>query len=137
MQVKRECLTELFVKEIYTLYSEKVSSNSLIFRFILEPKSLVLNEQEQKYNDSEAALTSLQVCHLFSFATKLQLIVLVLYIFHFLGADFKRIFGEANGRGGEQPEGVARARPGPCTSDYVYVCDVKSYILPCINWKFP
>ncbi|WOL06481.1 prefoldin subunit 1 [Canna indica] len=30
------------------------------FRFVLEPKPHMLNEQEQKYNDSEAAITSLQ-----------------------------------------------------------------------------
>ncbi|CAL9071876.1 unnamed protein product [Musa acuminata subsp. burmannicoides] len=28
--------------------------------FVLEPKSLMLNEQEQKYKDSETAITSLQ-----------------------------------------------------------------------------
>lgn len=30
-------------------------------RFILEPKSVLLNEQEQKFNDSESAIASMQV----------------------------------------------------------------------------
>lgn len=30
-------------------------------RFILEPKSVLLNEQEQKLNDSESAIASMQV----------------------------------------------------------------------------
>lgn len=31
-------------------------------RFVLEPKSVLVEEQEQKLKDSEAALASLQVC---------------------------------------------------------------------------
>ncbi|RRT74792.1 hypothetical protein GW17_00037176, partial [Ensete ventricosum] len=34
--------------------------------FVLEPKSLMLNEQEQKYKESETAITSLQVCQFFA-----------------------------------------------------------------------
>lgn len=34
----------------------------LLARFVLEPKSLLVSEQDQKLRDSEAAITSLQVC---------------------------------------------------------------------------
>lgn len=33
-----------------------------VARFILEPKSVLFNEQEQKLNDSESAIASMQVC---------------------------------------------------------------------------
>ncbi|KAF8762819.1 hypothetical protein HU200_009040 [Digitaria exilis] len=33
----------------------------VIQMFILEPKSVLLNEQEQKFNDSESAIASMQV----------------------------------------------------------------------------
>uniref|UniRef100_A0A453BLX8 Uncharacterized protein n=1 Tax=Aegilops tauschii subsp. strangulata TaxID=200361 RepID=A0A453BLX8_AEGTS len=33
-----------------------------ICRFILEPRSLMVNEQEKKLNDSETAISSMQVC---------------------------------------------------------------------------
>ncbi|KAK9741705.1 hypothetical protein RND81_03G122600 [Saponaria officinalis] len=33
---------------------------SLYFRFVLEPKSFLMNEQEQKLTDSETAIASLQ-----------------------------------------------------------------------------
>lgn len=34
-------------------------------RFVLEPKSVLMEEQEQKFKDSETAITSLQVCFCF------------------------------------------------------------------------
>lgn len=33
----------------------------IILRFVLEPKSVLINEQEQKFKDSETAIASLQV----------------------------------------------------------------------------
>lgn len=33
----------------------------MMLRFVLEPKSLLVNEQEQKLKDSESAISSLQV----------------------------------------------------------------------------
>lgn len=43
-------------------------------RFVLEPKSVLVNEQEQKLKDSEAAIASLQVSFLFiSFSASFRL----------------------------------------------------------------
>ncbi|KAK1324003.1 hypothetical protein QJS10_CPA02g01545 [Acorus calamus] len=39
---------------------ELVSSLGLLSEFVLEPKSVLVNEQEQKLKDSETAITSLQ-----------------------------------------------------------------------------
>lgn len=39
----------------------------LLCRFVLEPKSVIVNEQEQKLKDSEAAIASLQVTFHFIF----------------------------------------------------------------------
>lgn len=36
--------------------------HSFVARFILEPKTVLFNEQEQKLNDSESAIASMQVC---------------------------------------------------------------------------
>lgn len=41
-----------------------------------------------------------------------------------IGADFQGVFGEADGRGREQPEGAAAARSRSCTSDHVHDCNV-------------
>lgn len=38
-----------------------LSVSLCVARFILEPKSVLMNEQEQKLKDSETALASLQV----------------------------------------------------------------------------
>lgn len=46
-------------------------SPSLVSRFVLEPKSVLMNEQEQKLKDSETAIASLQVHFLFSSLLKI------------------------------------------------------------------
>ena len=38
-----------------------LSGHPFTCRFILEPKSVLLNEQEQKFNESESAIASMQV----------------------------------------------------------------------------
>ncbi|XP_077222628.1 PREFOLDIN 1 [Tasmannia lanceolata] len=41
--------------------SEDTNTYKSIGKFVLEPKSLLVNEQEQKLKDSEAAIASLQI----------------------------------------------------------------------------
>lgn len=55
-------------------------------RFVLEPKSALMNEQEQKHKDTEAAIAALQVyvlstaysCFKFSFISLLKLDILAI-----------------------------------------------------------
>ncbi|XP_065012328.1 prefoldin subunit 1-like [Musa acuminata AAA Group] len=54
---KRAYLT---MEELRQLSDDTNTYKSIGKAFVLEPKSLMLNEQEQKYNDSETAITSLQ-----------------------------------------------------------------------------
>jgi len=43
----------------------------MMTRFVLETKASLMNEQEKKFKDGEAAITTLQVDVLHSFAQKL------------------------------------------------------------------
>ncbi|CAL9049878.1 prefoldin subunit 1-like [Musa acuminata AAA Group] len=54
---KRAYLT---MEELRQLSDDTNTYKSIGKAFVLEPKSLMLNEQEQKYKDSETAITSLQ-----------------------------------------------------------------------------
>ena len=51
-------------------------------RFALESKATLMSEQENKFKDSEASITSLQVYVLCSFASKLL-------FFHCFSTDFE------------------------------------------------
>ncbi|XP_042408918.1 prefoldin subunit 1-like isoform X1 [Zingiber officinale] len=55
---KRAYLTR---EELSQLSDDTNTYKSIGKAFILEPKSVLLNEQEQKYKDSETAINSLQV----------------------------------------------------------------------------
>ena len=46
---------------IISLHFISFSGHPFTCRFILEPKSVLLNEQEQKFNESESAIASMQV----------------------------------------------------------------------------
>jgi len=45
---------------IISLHFISFSGHPFTCRFILEPKSVLLNEQEQKFNESESAIASMQ-----------------------------------------------------------------------------
>lgn len=62
-------------------------------RFVLEPKSILMNEQEQRFKDSETAIAALQVyvlstaysCYKFSFIalSKLDILANVFFMQYF------------------------------------------------------
>ncbi|KAK1275710.1 hypothetical protein QJS04_geneDACA004072 [Acorus gramineus] len=54
---KRAFLT---LEELRQLPEDTNTYKSIGMRFVLEPKSILVNEQEQKLKDSETAITSLQ-----------------------------------------------------------------------------
>jgi hypothetical protein len=47
--------------DINIIPSHFIFGHPFTCRFILEPKSFLLNEQEQKFNESESAIASMQV----------------------------------------------------------------------------
>lgn len=67
---------------ISTILDEAVSHiKFLYYRFLLEPKSVLVNEQQQKLKDSETAITSLQV--LFTPMASESSYILVVVILHY------------------------------------------------------
>lgn len=56
---------------------------SIIFRFVLEPKSVLINEQEQKLKDSETAIASLQVFMLIIHLSILSILPFFYRVFYF------------------------------------------------------
>ncbi|MBA0692366.1 hypothetical protein Goari_009935 [Gossypium aridum] len=88
-------------------------------RFVLEPKSVLVNEQEQKLKDSESAIGSLQIavvesdsdqaCGSIQFEANLIELL----------TELKGVHGKTAGGGGEQLEGAAATRSRPRSSDNV------------------
>lgn len=125
--------------------ASKVLTILLIFkcdRFVLEPKSFLMDEQEQRFKDSESAIASLQVWsnitswlhYLFWFNSTSPCIKYVCNIttaysrsssselwVYCLIIDLEGILREAVGRGGEQPKGAIATRSWSRPSNYVHV----------------
>lgn len=62
----------------------------MMLRFVLEPKSLLVNEQEQKLKDSESAISSLQVS-LAAFSLSLIAISSFTVLWHYRFTPFGRV----------------------------------------------
>lgn len=90
----------------------------MVNRFVLEPKTVLEGEQEQKLKDSEAAIASLQVNH--SLSREYSLFYITNMFAGWL-SDIQGILGEADSRSGEQLEGVVAARTWHCSSNNVHV----------------
>ncbi|MBA0596203.1 hypothetical protein Gorai_013034, partial [Gossypium raimondii] len=101
-------------------------------RFVLEPKSVLVNEQEQKLKDSESAIGSLQLevvesdsdqaCGSIQFEANLIELL----------TELKGVHGKTAGGGGEQLEGAAATRSRPRSSDNV---DERVISLTLSYWK--
>lgn len=73
---------------ISTILDEALSHIKFIhYRFLLEPKSVLVNEQQQKLKDSETAISSLQVLFalMISESSYIFVVVILHYFYNVLG----------------------------------------------------
>lgn len=105
-----------------------ISCHSFTFRFILEPKSVLMNEQEQKLNDCESAIATMQV-HFILFLSfciwtwKKKRKPWSPFFTVWLG--FQRLPWQTAGRSREQHNRAASSGPWACAPDSLDDCSMR------------